>query len=155
MLYFKERLIQMDYETRKAYTEMCAVLEYMPEEYIKKIPRKIIDLFESKKIENYKVNINKKNPVDKNYLSKKTLTIIAMLNYMCWCPNQKAKDELYEQYVSNYVSNNEKYNPDNLFKHQKAEKVEIKEETLALVEYREKTFIQKVFDKIKIIFKIK
>jgi len=42
----------MNFETRKAYTELCAVLEYMPNEYVKKVPQKIIDLFESEKQKN-------------------------------------------------------------------------------------------------------
>ena len=149
----------MTYETKQAYTEICAVLEYMPNEYIAKIPRKIIELFQSEKLENHEVNINKLNPLDKNHLSKKTMVLIAMLNYQYWCPNKKVKDELYKQYLTNNEKYEkeiqEKYNTDNLFKNKKAEKIEIKEETQALVEYKERNFIQKILDKIKIIFKIK
>lgn len=71
----------MTYETRKAYSEICIVLEYMPNEYVAKIPKKIIKLFQTEKLKNYEVNINKSNPLDKNYLSKKTMVLIAMLNY--------------------------------------------------------------------------
>lgn len=91
----------MTFETRQAYTELCAVLEYMPNEYVKKVPKKIIKLFQSEKLENYKPNINKLNPLDKNYLSKKTMVLIAMLNYQYWCPNKKVKDDLYKTYLSN------------------------------------------------------
>lgn len=38
----------------------------------------------------------------KSYLSKKTMVLIAMLNYYYWCPN---KDDLYKM----YLNNNEKY----------------------------------------------
>ena len=144
----------MYYETRKACTEVCTVLEYMPQEYIKKIPKKIMDLFESIKIENYKVNINKENPIDKNYLSKKTMAIIAMLNYMCWCPNQKTKDELLEQ----YLSNDEKYKKEMATKYSlnhlckdKETQVE-KEEQVNIVEYKE-SFLNKVLAYIKNIFR--
>ena len=34
----------MTYETKQAYSEVCAVLENMPNEYISKIPKKIIKL---------------------------------------------------------------------------------------------------------------
>lgn len=70
----------MTYETRQAYAEICAVLQYMPNEYVIKIPGKIIKLFQT-------------------------------------------------------------------------EKIEIQEETQALVEYKEKSFIQRIFDKIKKFFK--
>lgn len=149
----------MTYETRQAYAEICTVLQYMPYEYVKKIPEKVIKLFQTEKLEDYEVNINKSNPLDKNYLSQKTMVIIAMLNYQYWCPNKKVKDELYKQYLSNNEKyENEirkKYNTDNLFKNKKTEKIEIKEEMQALVEYKEKTFMQKIFDKIKSIFKRK
>lgn len=149
----------MTFETRQAYSEVCAVLKYMPDEYVKKIPEKIIKLFQSEKLEDYEVNINKSNPLDKNYLSKKTMVLIAMLNYQYWCPNKKVKNELYKQYLSNnekYENEiREKYNTDNLFKNKETEEIEIKEEPQALVEYKEKTFIQKIFDKIKSLFKRK
>jgi len=149
----------MTFETRQAYSEVCAVLEYMPDEYVKKIPEKIIKLFQSEKLEDYEVNINKSNPLDKNYLSKKTMVLIAMLNYQYWCPNKKVKNELYKQYLANNEKYEkeirEKYSTDNLFKNKKVEDTEVKEETHALVEYKEKTFIQKVWDKIKSVFRRK
>ena len=50
----------------------------------------------------------------------------------------------------------EKYNPDNIFKNKKnySENIEdnISTET-AIVEYKEKNFIQKLFDKIKNLFR--
>lgn len=147
----------MTYETRQAYAEICTVLQYMPDEYIKKIPEKVIKLFQTEKLEDYEVNINKSNPLDKNYLSPKTMVLIAMLNYQYWCPNKKVKNELYKQYLSNNEKYEktiqEKYNPDNLFKNKKAEDIKINKETKALVQYKEKNFIQRIFDKIKIFFK--
>lgn len=147
----------MTYETRQAYAEICTVLQYMPDEYVKKIPGKVIKLFQTEKIEDYEVNINKSNPLDKNYLSQKTIVLIAMLNYQYWCPNKKVKDQLYKQYLSNNEKyGNEirkKYNTDNLFKNKKTE--EIKEKIQSLVEYKEKTFMHKIFYKIKRIFKRK
>lgn len=147
----------MTFETRQAYAEICTVLQYMPDEYVKKIPEKVIKLFQTEKLEDYEVNINKVNPLDKNYLSKKTMVLIAMLNYQYWCPNKKVKNELYKQYLSNnemYEKEiQEKYNPDNLFKNKKTEDIKINEETQALVQYKEKNFIQRIFDKIKSIFK--
>ena len=149
----------MTFETRQAYSEVCVILEYMPDEYVKKIPKKIIKLFQSERIEDYEVNINKSNPLDKNYLSKKTMVLIAMLNYQYWCPNEKVKRELYKKYLSNNEKYEkeirEKYNTDNLFKNKKTEEIVIKEEKKEIVVYKEKTFIQKILDKIKSIFKRK
>ena len=91
----------MTYETKQAYSEICIVLENMPNEYVSKIPKKVIELFQNERLENYESNINKLNPLDKNNLSKKAMVIIAMLNYQYWCPNKKVKEQLYKQYLSN------------------------------------------------------
>ena len=150
----------MTYETRQAYSEVCAVLEYMPDEYVKKIPSKIIKLFQQEKLEDYEVNINKSNPLDKNYLSKKTMVIIAMLNYQYWCPNKKQKDVLYNQYLSNNEKYQkeveERYNVDNIFKNKQEEKQQQYEEAnnMQLIEYKE-SFIQKIINKIKSFFRKK
>jgi len=145
----------MTYETRQAYSEINTVLQYMPEEYVKKIPSKILNLFETEKLENYEVNINKDNPLDKTYLSKKTMVIIAMLNYQYWCPNKKVKNDLYKQYLSNNEKYEEeireKYNIDNLFKN-KTEEKEIKQENVALEIYKE-SIIKRIINKIKKFFK--
>ena len=121
--------------------------------------KKIIKLFQSEKLKDYEVNINKSNPLDKNYLSKKTMVLIAMLNYQYWCPNEKVKRELYKKYLSNNEKYEkeirEKYNTDNLFKNKKTEEIIIKEEKQEIVVYKEKTFIQNILDKIKSIFKRK
>lgn len=148
----------MTFETRQAYSEVCAVLEYMPDEYVKKIPSKIIKLFQQEKLADYEVNINKSNPLDKNYLSKKTMVLIAMLNYQYWCPNKQQKDVLYKQYLANNEKYEkeveEKYNVDNIFKNKQEEKQQLYEETnnMQLVEYKE-SFIKKLINKIKRFFR--
>lgn len=148
----------MTFETRQAYTEICAVLQNMPDEYVKKIPEKIIKLFQSERLEDYEVNINKSNPLDKKCLSKKTMVLIAILNYQYWCPNKKVKNDLYKQYLSNdekYEKEiREKYNKDNLFINKGTKKDATKEER-GLVKYKEKTFIQILFEKIQRAFKRK
>lgn len=146
----------MTFETRQAYTEVCEVLQYMPDEYVKKIPEKVIKLFETEKLENYEVNINKSNTLDKNYLSKETMVLIAMLNYQYWCPNKKVKNDLYNMYLSNNEKYQkeieEKYNHDNLFKKKDNE---LKVEEKQLIVYDNRKWHQKIFESIKKILKRK
>ena len=146
----------MTYETRQAYAEVCAVLACMPNEYVSKIPKKIIKLFKTESLEDYQPNINKSNPLDKTYLSKKAMVLIAMLNYQYWCPNKKIKAELYKTYVSNNEKYQkeieEKYSVDNLFKNKKkVAQIEQKEESVAMVEYKESIF-KRFLNRIKAIF---
>ena len=148
----------MTYETKQAYSEVCAVLDNMPNEYVSKIPKKIIDLFQAEKLKDYKPNINTSNPLDKNYLGKKTMVLIAMLNYDYWCPNKEIKDDLYKM----YLNNNEKYEKEiaemydtnNLFKNSKAKKVaeQDEEQEVALVKYNEGNFLTRLFNRIKRFF---
>ena len=145
----------MNFETRKAYTELCAVLEYMPNEYVKKVPQKIIDLFESEKLEKYEVNINKSNPLDKTYLSKKALVLIAMLNNQYWSPNKKAKDNLYKMYLSNNdkyqnIKKENNYSYNDLFE-KNLTKVDDKVENVEMVKYKEPIF-KRIINIIKRIF---
>lgn len=146
----------MTFETRQVYSEVCAVLEQMPDEYIKKIPEKIIKLFQSKKLENYQVNINKSNLLDKNYLNRKTIVIIAILNYNYWCPNKIVKNELYKKYLSNNKKYEEeirkKYKTDNLFTNKKIEFAKAEKNNYSLVKHKEKSFIQIIWNRIKSIF---
>ena len=138
----------MTYEIKQAYSEICTVLEYMPNEYVEKIPKKIINIFQSNKLENYEPKINKENPLDKAYLSKKAMALIAMLNYSYWCPNNKRKEELYKMYLANdkkYEEElREKYNPDNMFKKKEEKAIPIQNEQIeqetAMVEYKESIF---------------
>ena len=68
--------------------------------------------------------------------------------------------------INNILKNNEdkyqaelreKYNPDNLFKKQKSEILNLENNTIteetAIIEYKEKNFLKKIFDKIKHLFK--
>lgn len=149
----------MTYETRQAYAEICEVLQYMPSEYVKKIPEKMIKLFQTEKLENYNVNINKSNPLDKNCLSKETMVLIAMLNYQYWCPNSKVKKELHKMHISNddkYKKEiEEKYNPDNLFKKKNIETEENAGnlESKELVLYKEENIFRRILRTIINLFK--
>ena len=148
----------MTFETQQAYSEVLAVLQNMPHEYVKKIPEKLINLFEKAKLDNYKVSIDKNNPIDKSKLSRKTMIILSMLNYQYWCPNKKAKDNLYRIYLANNEKYQraikEKYNVDDMFKNmQKPIKNDyVKENTVAMVKYKE-SFFTKLLNKIKRYFK--
>lgn len=146
----------MTYETKQAYSEVYAVLQNMPMEYINKIPKKLMTMFKMEKLDNYEVNIDTSNPIDKSKLSKETMVILAMLNYQYWCQNKKVKDDLYKKYLSNndkYQKEMEdKYSIDNLFKNRnKEKKVATKEECVSIVEYKESIF-KRILNKIKAIF---
>ena len=147
----------MVYERKKAYAEVDTVLQCLPNEYLDKIPKKITNFFKTHKLNDYKFDIDKNNPIDKNKLSEMALSILAMLNYQYWCPNETIKLELTKQYVSNNEKYKkkieEKYSVTDLFN---ASKNEVKvEEKQSLVKYEKKIFIQKILNNIIKLFKRK
>ncbi len=152
----------MEYVGKEVCTELYTIIKYMPKEYQNKIPINIIDFFEKNKSNNYIVNINPNNIFDKSNIKKETLAIIAMLNIKYWCPNENLKKQIIKKYNENEKKYQkqikETYNTDNLFKNKSVIKVvnnKEQQQSISIVEYKEKNFLQKIFYKIKHLFKKK
>lgn len=146
----------MTYEMQKAYAEVYEILHQMPQEYMRKIPKKILEMLEKEKLKNYEMELNKENLVDASRLTKTTMTILAMFQYQYWCQNKEMKQKLYQTYLKNeeiYQKElREKYNPSELFKEKKLNQ---SREELEIVPYKEsiftrlREFIQRIFHKNK------
>lgn len=150
----------MNIETRQAYSEVNNFLEVIDKEMSDKIPKKLRNYFKREMDKDYIPKINPEIPIKSQNLRRKTIAIISGLNLQYWC-NEEEKQKLLQIYSNNeknyQAELREKYNPDNLFKKQKnyvqnLENNTITEET-KIVEYKEKNFLQKIFDKIKHLFK--
>ena len=109
-----------------------------------------------KKDYNFKIDENK--PIEDQNLSKEAKAVLANIFKKYWATDyQRERIEAKEKYDLEQIEKEkyEKYNPDNIFKNRN--KVEMQEETninsVAMVEYKEKKFLQKIFDKIKHLFK--
>ena len=139
----------------EAYSEVDKILSFMENKYVEKIPYKMRELFKNEKSKNYEPNIDVKVPLDQQNLKRKTLSILAMLNLNYWCESEQEKQELIAIYAENDKKREEelreKYNPDNIFK--KKEKLEKVEETTALIEYKEESFIKKILNRIRALFR--
>jgi len=148
----------MGLEMQEAYSEVYEIINLMPDEYKKKIPEKVIAFFENNRRLDYKVNIDKDNLFNKSKLKEKTLAIIAMLNIKYWCPNEKIKKQLVEQYNENEKAYQkeleEKYNPDNILNKRKSTSMPVVD-NMQIVAYKEQKWYQKIFKKILNIFKRK
>lgn len=152
----------MEYVAKEVCTEISTIIKYMPKEYQNKIPTNVMEFFEKNKTNNYKVNINLNNIFDKSNIKEETLAIIAMLNIKYWCPNENLKKQLIKKYDENEKQYQreirETYNTDNLFKNRNNSQLytdRVSTEETAIVEYKEKNFLQRLFEKIKNLFKKK
>lgn len=140
-----------------AYSEVYEILNLLEDEYKNRVPKKVIEFFERERDEKYNPIIEIDVPLDKQNLKRETMVLLAILNMNYWCDNEDEKQEMLKSFNENEVSKKlkekelaEKYNPDNLFK--KNEIHEVIEE-VAMVEYKEPNFIQKIIFKIKSLFR--
>lgn len=133
------------------YTEVYTVLTKLPKLYIDKIPKKVKEEIFNKAETDYSYEIDELQPeskafileIIKNYFGD--IDVNKKINeYINFCEEKKIKP-----------NNNTIYNPNELFKNRKKSiqsEEEMHVEQTALVEYKEKNILQKLFDKIKSLF---
>ena len=141
----------MEKESQLAYAEVDAILNMLETEAVEKIPLKVREFFKNEKD---KKNIPKfiENYIDKDNieLMRETICLLTILDINYWCETEEEK-----QLILNKLEDNdrikeeelrERYNPDNIFKNKVNEN--INSESVALIEYKERSIIKRVFDKI-------
>ena len=149
----------MENNLSKAYAEVLLILSYMEQKYIDMIPKKLLELFNEEKDQNYQPDINPNTSLAEQNLQRKTLALLAMLNLNYWCKDENEKQEMLKMYSENdkkiEAEMRERYNPDNLFK--KRENVErndeVKEECTDIIEYKEQNIFKKILNRIIKFFK--
>ena len=148
----------MDRSVMMAYTEVDRILNLMDEQYQKKIPEKLRKLISESKLNDYDVIINPKIPLKEQKISRKALSILAVLNYNYWCVGESKKQKLIEKYIENEKIKQEKlrelYNPDNLFNNKNEFSKQIIENKQLIVYNKKENVIIKIFNKIKKLLKI-
>lgn len=149
----------MENSLSKAYAEVLLILSYMEQKYADMIPKKLLELFNEEKDQNYQPDINPKISLAEQNLQRKTLALLAMLNLNYWCKDESEKQEMLKMYAENdkkiEAEMRERYNPDNLFKTRKKveQNDEAKEESTEIIEYKEQNIFKKILNKIMKFFK--
>ena len=149
----------MENSLSKAYAEVLLILSYMEQKYADMIPKKLLELFNEEKDQNYQPDINPKISLAEQNLQRKTLALLAMLNLNYWCKDENEKKEMLKMYAENdkkiEAEMRERYNPDNLFKTRKKveQNDEAKEESTEIIEYKEQNIFKKILNKIMKFFK--
>lgn len=133
------------------YEEVYEVLSYMDKITVMKIPDLILKKIKDNRNVDYKTKINKNDIFNEQNLSKESVDFLCWLNYTYLIANSQRIN--IDKKISEISAKQEEekrklYNPQNLFK----DKEQNTAKTL-IIEYKEKNFIQKVFDKIKHLFK--
>lgn len=131
----------------KAYTEILEFLKYLPINEYSKIPKYKIEYYQKNKDSSYQYKYDFNDPI----FSKETAALIINLYKDYIAPIQKKKiidDILDLNLKQKEYEKLQKYNPSELFKTRK--NIE-KNSTIenAIIPYKEKNFILRIFDKIK------
>ena len=142
-------------ETELAYAEVDAILELLEDEYVNRIPAQVREFFKKEKNKEYILNIRSDIGLDGQKIKAETISLLTLLQINYLCDSEEERKEILKELQENdrlkEEKLREKYNPDNIFKN-KNNNLE-KEENVAMVEYKEPSFIRRILDRIKILFK--
>lgn len=143
-------------ELSEAAVEFNCILDNISQDVLNKIPVKFISFMKNIASTTYKFDYDKTKKLNAQNLKPETRGLISLVysDYIC---DTKEKEH-YLNNCQNYLKMKEKevrekYNPDKLFNNKQpvVEKQNIEE--TAIIEYKEKSFLQKIFDKIKNLFR--
>ena len=156
----------MDEKVKRIYSEVNSVLNMLGEEYIQKLPKNLYDLVKSNQLEGYNPTYIKEKDLSEQNIQKESLSMIALFHLNYWCETEQEKQELKK-----LLSNNEekykkeleeKYSYDNLFKNKSSNitqetenKQEQRREQTDIKIVPKESFIQKIVNLIKNLFKRK
>lgn len=141
--------MEISLSQRKAYSEVDEFLNMLNSDYRNKIPSEIREFFKSEKDTTYIKKINPYMSIESQNLMEESLTIIMWLNLEYWATS--AEKELLEQMYENNQNifeeeQKEKYSIDKIFSKKK-------DENKSIIIYKKESFISKIINKIKSIFK--
>ena len=147
----------MKEEYREAFSEVEQIINLMPFNLSDKIPLGFKKIVSAEKSKTYSPRISE--PIEECTLKEETTIILAVMYRDFLCPKQE-REKLIERDSKKLLEFEkdlkEKYNPDDIFKNRKKPQTVFENNNLeenAIIEYKEKNFIQKLFEKIKYLFK--
>lgn len=100
-----------------AYAEVLDVLDNMETKYVEKIPQSFIEYLKENSDSDYQKHVTLDEPLEKQNLNSKTLSILAAINLKYWVESENHKQELLKTYRKNGEKQKEKL----------SEKVEVKD----------------------------
>lgn len=139
----------------KTYSEIIAIINYMPKEYQEKIPEQLLNLFAENQDKTYKIELDKNKELTQYNYGKETRALLAYINLIYWCEKEE-KEILYNQYVENSTKHaneiKEKYSLKNLNSNRKIENTQNTVNTLPIEKPKE-NWIRRIINIIKRILK--
>lgn len=143
---------------KQVYSEVYDIIKHMDINIRAKIPLQFIKIIQANKDDNYTVNIDYTKSINNQKLLKETRAILSLIyrDYICTPEERKILIEVDKEKIKKERELlAEKYNPDNIFKTNKNIQNQKKKTLLlenAIIEYKEKNFFKKIFDKVRNFF---
>lgn len=131
-------------------SELYCLLNYFPQSYIYKLPRKLLELIKQNSDSKYIIQVDTNLPLNAQNISQKTKTILLVLKYNYWSTEiekQHIAEQLYKNEEIYQKELQELYDPNNLFKNKR----DTSSTSTAVIEYKESIFT-KIRNWIKRIF---
>ena len=141
-------------EYSEAVVEVLDIIEHTRKTDVEKIPKKLLDFFESVKSSTYISKIDHSKKLNTQDLKPKTRAIIAMLYRNYWCPpeeKEQFENIMKQNYEKEQEALREKYNPDKIFKEKKEVVIE-EASSMEMTIYKE-SILKRFINKIKKLFK--
>lgn len=139
------------------YSEVYEILSYMDKSVVMKIPIDILKNIKDKRNKNYISRINPNDIFNLQNIKKETIDVLACLDVNFWMNDEK-KREIKEKYNKKELAYQTKlksvYKTENLFKNTTKIIDDVsQQESISIIEYKEKNFLQKMLNKIKHLLK--
>ena len=126
----------MNVQLKKSYAEVGEILNVLGDSYKEKLPKALLNLFESCSCETSDIFINEYSDFSNVEISREALVIISILNLKYWEENPQKIAKLQEKYEENEKVYRALKND--------CQKIEEKVESKEIIEKKEYTFIQKI-----------
>ena len=131
----------------KAYVEVLALINYLPINEYRKIPKEKIEFYKNNMDNNYNFKIDPNNDLQKQNFSNETKAIIISL-FMSYFATEEKKQQIKNILDSNQTKKEEEkrklYNPNNIFNNN----LESKENMYLQTITENKNIFKIIFDKI-------
>ena len=151
----------MNIKTQRIYSEVYQVLLVLGNDYINKLPNKLLTTIEEKRDITYNPIIKDDIALSEQNVKKETLSVIALMHLNYWCESEEEKEDIKNTLQRNEASYQDelknKYDPKNIFENSKPieiDTIDNEKKQTELIEYKE-TIFRKIISKIKSIFKLK
>lgn len=135
--------------------ELITILNFLPKEYFEKIPNQEIQYLKNIKNDEYSVNIQNVEDINRNNVSRETKKYLTYI-FIHYLANEEEKREyeiIMKENEKRYEKElREKYNVENIFKDRKQNGNFVQEEK-ALKVIDDKKLFNKILDKIKMFIK--